>query len=318
MKRFLPLLALLFLLSCNKSAEKGGSEGSSATTEKAADEASGEKTAPEEAPAEEASASASQYPFGYDLSEFSLLRRSEGGGGDCYGVQCTFGKDNVKIVADTNACGEYHATYQFFLVVDDEIKKYHRQYASVDFEAKEGEGNYLGEETCLDLESGVESARKGRMGSTEFAEMTGEFAEETIDNLSERAAALQDEMVAAGIPMASYFICYTENNGASPDLMIAFRDDGKALYAKYAGMKSILDLRLEKENMETGGAYPVGEDHYTELDMNKENGTYVLTHSGNWDYAEYTRGKDGKVFNFTINHDKSVGGDGYVMEPCIK
>jgi hypothetical protein len=45
----------------------------------------------------------------------------------------------------------------------------------------------------------------------------------------------------------------------------------------------------------------------------KENGQYRITHSGIWDYVEYKRGTDGKIFNFTIDHNANP----YGKEPCF-
>ncbi len=41
----------------------------------------------------------------------------------------------------------------------------------------------------------------------------------------------------------------------------------------------------------------------TEFNNQKINGHYKTTHSGNRDYVEYKIGKDGKLFNFTIDHE---------------
>lgn len=114
----------------------------------------------------------------------------------------------------------------------------------------------------------------------------------------------------------SHYICYTEDNGASRDLMIAFSEDGNAIFAQYMGQTGKLHLQLDEKSMTTGGAHPVVVDRYIELVDGKENGTYTLSHSGVWDYAEYLSGK-GKIFKFTINHDVSIAGDGYRDTPCF-
>ena len=112
----------------------------------------------------------------------------------------------------------------------------------------------------------------------------------------------------------SYYICYNEDNGSSLNLSIGFNNKSRALSVKYKGMNSSMDLifiRVENEN--PGGPYPVLVKYYNEMYQEKVNGEYRLTHSGNWDYVEYTRGKDSKKFNFTINHNSNS----YSYTPCF-
>jgi len=109
-----------------------------------------------------------------------------------------------------------------------------------------------------------------------------------------------------------YYICYNEDNDSSLKLSIEF-DNGRAISVKYKGMNSSMDLIfIKQENENTGGAYPVLASYYKEIYKEKVNGEYKLTHSGSWDYAEYTRGKDSKKFNFTINHNSNS----YSSTPC--
>jgi hypothetical protein len=112
----------------------------------------------------------------------------------------------------------------------------------------------------------------------------------------------------------SYYICYNEDNGSSLNLSIGFNNKGRALNVKYKGMNSSMDLifiRVENEN--PGGPYPVLVKYYNEMYQEKVNGEYRLTHSGNWDYVEYTRGKDSRKFNFTIDHNSNS----YSYNPCF-
>ena len=112
----------------------------------------------------------------------------------------------------------------------------------------------------------------------------------------------------------SYYICYNEDNGSSLNLSIGFNNKGRALSVKYKGMNSSMDLifiRVENEN--PGGPYPVLVKYYNEMYQEKVNGEYRLTHSGNWDYVEYIRGKDSKKFNFTIDHNSNS----YSYTPCF-
>lgn len=73
-----------------------------------------------------------------------------------------------------------------------------------------------------------------------------------------------------------------------------------------------MKLVFKKMEVIEAGSAPY-EEYYDEMYNGKINGKYKLTHSGNWDYAEYTRAKDGKVFDFTIEHEVPQ----YESEPCF-
>ena len=112
----------------------------------------------------------------------------------------------------------------------------------------------------------------------------------------------------------SYYICYNEDNGSSLNLSIGFNNKGRALSVKYKGMNYSMDLIFIKvENENPGGPYPVLVKYYNEMYQEKVNGEYKLTHSGNWDYVEYIRGKDSKKFNFTIDRNYNS----YSYNPCF-
>ncbi len=112
-----------------------------------------------------------------------------------------------------------------------------------------------------------------------------------------------------------HYICYTEDEQSDLVIWISFDDQSKARQVKYKGMKTAIDLTFVKEsdNLNPGGPYPVYARYYNEIYEGKINGVYKLTHSGIWDYVEYTRGKDAKVFNFTIDHNA----DPYGSSPCF-
>ena len=104
----------------------------------------------------------------------------------------------------------------------------------------------------------------------------------------------------------SYYICYNEDNESSLNLSIGFNNKSRALSVKYKGMNSSMDLIfIKQENENPGGAYPVLASYYKEMYQEKVNGEYKLTHSGIWDLVEYTRGKDSKKFNFTIDRNSN-------------
>ena len=109
------------------------------------------------------------------------------------------------------------------------------------------------------------------------------------------------------------YVCFNEDSLSNLSLWLAF-EKGVAKKVKYKGMEEAMDLAFIKDtNTNVGGSYPVIEAMYHEIYGGKTNGTYLHTHSGNWDYVKYIRGKDGKVFNFTIDHDKNPHGD----YPCF-
>ncbi|HKK74830.1 MAG TPA: hypothetical protein VJ953_07160 [Saprospiraceae bacterium] len=114
----------------------------------------------------------------------------------------------------------------------------------------------------------------------------------------------------------AYYICYEGGGDNKLGLSIAFSEDGTAIEVKYRGQSEAIELREIDEKMSTEGAYPVIETTYQEMVEGQVNGIYVLTHAGNWDYAQYIRGRDEKEFSFTIDHEQSIQNDTYRTTPC--
>ncbi len=113
------------------------------------------------------------------------------------------------------------------------------------------------------------------------------------------------------------YICYTNDKNPSLAISICFGKDGKALNVKYLGKDESIPLSFIKETYSEGGASPTTQTFYSEIYLGQKNGTYKLTHSGAWDEVEYTLGKSGKKFNFTINHDLSIINGSYRTSPCF-
>lgn len=113
---------------------------------------------------------------------------------------------------------------------------------------------------------------------------------------------------------SSHYICYTDDSKSDLYIWIRF-SGGKAKEIKYKGMETSIDLEFDKEseNLNPGGPYPVFANYYNEIVDGKVNGVYKLTHSGNYDYAEYVRAKDNKTYNFTIDHSANP----YGSTPCF-
>ena len=110
-----------------------------------------------------------------------------------------------------------------------------------------------------------------------------------------------------------HYICYAMNEKPKVIIWIAFGKDNRAIKVKYKGQKDFLRLTYVKEDYIKGGAQPTIKEHYHELLNGNINGTYILTHSGIWDYVEYTGIESEKSFNFTILHEENP----YGKSPCF-
>ena len=132
------------------------------------------------------------------------------------------------------------------------------------------------------------------------------------------AAKTLEEIETTNTKIPHHFICYTNDDTPSIQLSIAFNDAGNALFVKYKGQENSIPLKNVKEDYDEGGAYPTITQFYDEIYDGNKNGTYELTHSGNWDYVVYRSIKNEKVFKFTIDHDATVVGGEYRKMPCFK
>jgi len=143
----------------------------------------------------------------------------------------------------------------------------------------------------------------------------GDQQMEQEQNKSDKEALTSTKPKADGNPATSiaHYICYTDDTKKDRRIWIAFTEESKAVKIKYQGQTQSIDLDFKKQDFKKGDAYPTTIDYYDEIYEGKKNGEYKLTHSGNWDYVAYTRGKDGKVFNFTIDHNA----DPYGKQPCF-
>lgn len=112
-----------------------------------------------------------------------------------------------------------------------------------------------------------------------------------------------------------HYICYNGDSNKNLQIMISFQNE-KALTVKYKSQKDSIKLEFENESYNNNTSAPTTISNYKEIIDNKVTGKYKLTHSGIWDYVAYTRNKDGKTFNFTINHE-TLTGEGYSKSPCF-
>lgn len=123
--------------------------------------------------------------------------------------------------------------------------------------------------------------------------------------------SLKKELITAN--KVAHYICYTNNKNKRNKMWLSFNEKSIGLQVKYQGQQDAIDLVYVKSEYEKGGAHPTITNYYNEIYGGTINGTYKTTHSGNWDYVEYTRGKDGKVFQFTIDHTQNP----YGTTPCF-
>ena len=111
----------------------------------------------------------------------------------------------------------------------------------------------------------------------------------------------------------NYYNCYLNDEKSSKKIWISFTENDKAIFIQYMGQTDSIQLIFDREEYIKTGAHPTIIKYYLELYNEKINGMYKLTHSGIWDYVTYTRGKDGQVFNFTIDHNSEP----YGKKPCF-
>ena len=109
-----------------------------------------------------------------------------------------------------------------------------------------------------------------------------------------------------------HYICFNGDDN-SMVIWVSYSREEKALEVKYKGQDKAMQLVHTKGDSRFPGAYVVSDDYYIEMVDGKENGQYRITHSGIWDYVEYKRGTDGKIFRFTIDHNANP----YGKEPCF-
>lgn len=110
-----------------------------------------------------------------------------------------------------------------------------------------------------------------------------------------------------------HYICFTNDKNTSRRIWVSFTKDNIAIEIKYEGQTEGIELKFTHEEYIEGGTHPTIINYYDEIYNGTINGRYKLTHSGIWDYLEYTRGRDSKTFNFTIDHNA----DPYGKTPCF-
>lgn len=110
-----------------------------------------------------------------------------------------------------------------------------------------------------------------------------------------------------------HYICFKDNKKSSRIIWVSYDHKNIAISIKYKGQTQSIPLELTNEDYIKGGTHPTIIKHYDEIYNGLKNGSYSITHSGNWDYVKYTRAKDSKEFNFTIDHTANP----YGKTPCF-
>ncbi|QHI36849.1 hypothetical protein IMCC3317_22190 [Kordia antarctica] len=145
-----------------------------------------------------------------------------------------------------------------------------------------------------------------------------EIETETESMLQDSIADISlEELEADKKSIPHHYICYTNDDKSSMQLSIAFNATSNALFVKYEGQEDSIPLENVKEDFQSDGAYPTITQFYDEMLNGKKNGTYELTHSGNWDYVKYRSLEGDKVVKFTINHDATIVDGEYRKTPCF-
>lgn len=107
------------------------------------------------------------------------------------------------------------------------------------------------------------------------------------------------------------YICFSSDNGELDTIMFALDKNDQALWAQYDNREDVINLEFITGDSPNPG-FPTYTLTYDALLSNGVKfGTFVQTHSGVYDYLEFTN-DDGEVFTFTNISEKS-----YVSEMCL-
>ncbi len=134
------------------------------------------------------------------------------------------------------------------------------------------------------------------------------FDEESLPMGDFHLLRVIDPEVRAAMP--AYYIEFKEDKGKAKNLQVAFSESGEALFVKYEGQERHIQVATNKDQSQ-GATIKI---LYDEIIHGVKAGSYLITHQGNYDYVKYTA-KNGKVFNYTIDFDKSLIRDSYRTTP---
>jgi hypothetical protein len=114
------------------------------------------------------------------------------------------------------------------------------------------------------------------------------------------------------------FRCFECNKNVNLKISVEYVDD-TPISLKYQDNSETILLQKIKGSLKKQNGESSFTESYNEIINGQTLGKYIFTHSGNYDYVQYT-GKDGEKYDFTVNLDDSINpnGDGYRITPCYE
>ena len=292
-----PLLALLLLLTaCGNPTE------TPATTEATPTAPAPTTPAPAASPTFDGPLA---YPFGLDTTSFTPIGEPrKSAGGDCESISQVRISGEYALVESHSNCFANGTSVTHTLYYNKQVVMEHALSTSSDYFSEIITNYTAGPDPEVYYRSGNPASDR----AVDFETETMQDADISINQLNVWLRELTDDH-------GTHFVCYEQDGGGPLALQVEYVGE-VAWRVKYAGQTERLYLQLDSREMTTDGAYPVTTSRYIELVNDDENGQYELTHSGNYDYLVYTRGRDGKVFKFTADNELSSRGEGYRTSPC--
>ncbi len=114
------------------------------------------------------------------------------------------------------------------------------------------------------------------------------------------------------------YICFQSDEDETLRLSVYFSADAKARAMKYEGKNDWTHLIYNTSELKDDGPNPSFIDQYYEYYRGKKFGLFNLRHSGDWDYIKYSRLRDAKEFNFTIDHETTLVDGAHRRTPCFE
>lgn len=108
-----------------------------------------------------------------------------------------------------------------------------------------------------------------------------------------------------------HYICFKDDQ-SNKRIWVSYTEEGKPIAIKHNASNKPETLVFAIELFSTEGAYPNIIEYYNSFADGKFMGTLKLTHSGNWDYAEFI-GENWTKKTYTIDHEANP----YGSEPCF-
>ncbi|NQY66266.1 MAG: hypothetical protein HRT72_00855 [Flavobacteriales bacterium] len=124
-------------------------------------------------------------------------------------------------------------------------------------------------------------------------EKLGEHFAQTADSLTLTPLQVEISTVTNASPHGNtethhHYICFNDDQ-STKRIWVSYSEDSKPLALKQHGANNPEALVFAIEFFSTGGAHPNITEYYNSFADGKFMGTLKLTHTGNWDYAEFTK-----------------------------